>query len=120
MFFLRFNMFYIFRYIVFSILISNVNLHAFVPTEEQTIVYRKNLDGHNAPKCLSIPEGAFVYFYNSNVGEWLQKPFNVAVIKNIRFKLTPSLEIPLTKEGFTAAATSGSLSQKIGKRAPMI
>lgn len=103
--FFRFNMFHIFRYVVFSIIISNIKIHAFVPTEEQVVVYRQNIEGLNIPRCLAIPEGAFVYFYNSDVKEWLQKPFNVEVIKNIRSKLAQNLEIPLTKEGFSAAAT---------------
>lgn len=79
---------------------------AHIPTQAETIQYRKQLDQLDArslPKCLSIPEGAFVYYYHPEVKAYLEQPFTPQLLKEIEQRLRPSLEIPFTKEGFTQA-----------------
>jgi len=98
---LKLNIFFIFSYLVFS----NSILDAHIPSKEETIVNHKKLESLNTPKCLSIPEGGFVYFYNSNVEKWLQEPLNIGIINNIQSELSSHLDILLTKEGFAAASS---------------
>lgn len=80
-------------------------IHAHIPTKQETIAYRNGLDALALfePKCLSLPEGGFVYYYHPAVGVWLEQPFNTDLLKNIEEQLRASLEIPFTKEGFTQA-----------------
>ncbi len=51
----------------------------------------------------SIPEGGFVYYYHPQVGTWLEKPLSANLLDEIQRCLSPFLEIPFTKEGFTQA-----------------
>lgn len=78
-------------------------LHAHIPTQPETVAYRNQLDGLTTPKCLSVPEGAFVYCYNPTVAAWLEKPLTASLLKDIQYDLKPYLEIPFTQEGFTQA-----------------
>jgi hypothetical protein len=78
-------------------------IYAHIPTQLETVIYRQHLDAWASPKCLSIPEGGFVYYYHPTVGAWLEQPFTAALLKSIEDQLKPSLEIPFTKEGFTQA-----------------
>lgn len=78
-------------------------LHAHNPTQQETAIYRNLLDALVTPKCLSIPEGGFVYYYNPTIEAWLEHPLNTNLLKNIENHLKDPLEIPFTKEGFTQA-----------------
>jgi hypothetical protein len=80
-------------------------IHAHIPTKQETFVYRNRLDALalSIPKCLSLPEGGFVYYYHPTVGVWLEQHLNTNLLKSIEEQLKNSLEIPFTKEGFTQA-----------------
>ena len=84
-----------------------VSTHVFshLPSQVETEENLKRLEILAEPHCFSIPEGGFVYFFHPGVEKWLEKPLNTEVIKEIRKELSPHLQIPLTKEGFTAAST---------------
>ncbi len=86
---------------VLSLLVSE--MHAHLPTQQETVAYQKRLDGLVFPKCLSIPEGGFVYYYHPTVGAWLEQPMTSNLVKKIQMQLKATLEIPFTKEGFTQA-----------------
>jgi len=85
---------------------------AHLPSQEETIENRSRLnsliDSQSQPQCFSIPEGGFVYYFHPDVEKWLAKPLNIETIREIRKSLAPHLKIPLTNEGFTAAATRTS------------
>ncbi len=85
------------------VFLSFQSIHAHIPTKEETVIYRQRLDGLVAPKCLSLPEGGFIYYYHPMVGTWLEQTFNTSLLKNIEVQLKNSLEIPFNKEGFTQA-----------------
>ena len=87
---------------IFAILLFG-QTYAHIPTQTETIQYRQDLDNLILPKCLSIPEGGFVYYYHPEVGTWLEKPLNTGLLKEIQNRLKPSLEISFTEEGFTQA-----------------
>lgn len=82
-----------------------LNIYAHIPTKEETVIYRNQLDSRVLPKCISIPEGGFVYYYHPIVATWLEQPLNTALLQTIEDKLKNSLEIPFTKEGFTQAVS---------------
>lgn len=88
---------------VFMCCFSLGSLQAHIPTQQQTEMYRNQLDGLVSPRCLSVPEGAFVYCYHPLVETWLEQPLNRDLLKEIEHHLKPHLEIPFTKEGFTQA-----------------
>lgn len=88
---------------ILSIIFSTALAHAHIPTQEETVVYRQRLDALLLPKCVSIPEGGFVYYYHPTVGAWLERPFSIGILKDIENQLNSSLEIPFTKQGFTQA-----------------
>ena len=93
--------------LVFSCFIAMAQiLQAHIPTQQETAIYRSHLDGVISPKCISIPEGSFVYCYNPTVEKWLEKTFNLSLLKEIERYLKPHLSIPLTKEGFSQAVAT--------------
>lgn len=89
----------------FSFLLTPMYAH--LPTEKEAGIYRSRLEDALAdfsfPKCLSIPEGGFVYYSHPVVGSWLEQPFTAELLKQVEDTLNASLEIPFTKEGFTQA-----------------
>lgn len=87
----------------YFICISINVVYAHIPTQQETVIYRSHLDAFIVPKCLSLPEGGFAYYYHPTVRICLQQPLNTELLKSIEAQLTTSLKIPFTKEGFTQA-----------------
>lgn len=104
---MRFNLI-LSTYLV-SISFNAIDAH--IPTKSETMIYRKHLDALVVPKCLSLPEGGFVYYFHPTVGSWLEQPLNTALLKSIEDNLKASLEIPFTKEGFTQAVSKSEEDQ---------
>ncbi len=65
------------------------------------------------PACRQVPtpEGEFIVVFNPRVEKWVSRHLTKEAVHEISQELTPSLEIPLTAEGFARAAdrkTNGS------------
>lgn len=90
-------------YCALSILFSLSQGYAHLPTQKETVAYRNRLDKLITPKCISIPEGGFVYCFHPIVEKWVEQPFSADLLNQIQSRLKTSLEIPLTNEGFTKA-----------------
>jgi len=92
------------RFFLF-LLVLPLSLWAHLPTEQDTIQYREQLQMRTMPQCAAVPEGGFVYFFNHKVAPWLTHSLNEHTISSIRQTLKPYLHIPLSREGFTQAST---------------
>lgn len=89
-------------------LLTTASVYAFLPTEQQTIAHRKALNAESAPFCTTVPEGGFVYFFHKDLFPYLEKKFTRQVLTELHKTLAPSLEIPLSREGFSMASTRRS------------
>ncbi|NPU84464.1 MAG: hypothetical protein HPY65_08230 [Syntrophaceae bacterium] len=57
-----------------------------------------------ASRTVPVPEGTFVVVFNPQVEKWVSRRLTKDAVREIRSELEPSLQIPLTKEGFARAA----------------
>ncbi len=55
-------------------------------------------------RLVHAPEGEFIVVFNPRAASWVSRRLTKEAIRGIRRELAPSLEIPLTKEGFARAA----------------
>lgn len=90
----------------FSLFLTLLTLtgYAHIPSLQDTLDYRRDLNQLATPQCISTPEGAFVYYFHPLVKDWLLEEINMQQLQEIRSKLSPQLKIPLSKEGFTLAS----------------
>jgi hypothetical protein len=58
-----------------------------------------------ATRQMLVPEGVFVTVGNEAVADWLGKPFDRDLLREIRTTLAPHLRVELTPRGFAPAAT---------------
>jgi hypothetical protein len=59
---------------------------------------------HTAFRNIPAPEGEFVVAFNSEVAQWIAKPFDKDGMRKIRERLASELKIELTPRGFARAA----------------
>jgi hypothetical protein len=75
-------------------------------------------------RLVPAPEGEFIVVFNPRVASWVSRRLTKEAVRGIRRELAPSLEIPLTKEGFARAAdrksggTRGAFSWPCGTTMP--
>ncbi len=89
----------------FYILYLPLSLCAHTPTKESTVLHRKQLQELISPSCVALPEGGFVYYFHPDLFPWLEKPLTSQTVQTLRQKLSPHLQIPFSKEGFTKASS---------------
>lgn len=84
------------------------SLQAYAPTKQQIIQSREALTSPPSVKCMTIPEGGFVYFFNESLTPFLAAPLNQETLSELKRKLNPHLKIPFSREGFTMTSTRRS------------
>jgi hypothetical protein len=61
----------------------------------------------STPTCREVlaPEGEFITVFNETVAEWIARPLNAELLREIRRTLAPHIQIDLNSRGFAPAAT---------------